>query len=205
MQMEEIGMGLLTKKRPVIFAGENHLITLYRPGSDAAVAGISCWRCAYSEHGEGFVLALWCDPEAIQMPNLPPTAVYTDNEAMGRMVMKRFNQYFAGFENRRLTEIEPEPARFMQQADGRRLHRITAVTADLSIELLWREVFDAALEIFDNRSGPEPYDVSAVICPCRHGAISVNGLPLRGEVRVPAGESASSAFLAFSETWVARE
>ena len=62
-----------------------------------------------------------------------------------------------------------------------------------------------ALEIFDNRSGAEPYDVSAVICPCRRGSIAVDGVPLRGEVRVPSGESASSAFLAFSETWVARE
>jgi hypothetical protein len=198
-------MGLLAKKRPVVFAGENHLITLYRPGSDEAVAGVSCWRCTYSEHGEGFVLAMWCDPAAVEAPDLPPTAVYADNAAMGRMVMARFNQYFAGFEGRGLTEIEPQPARFVQQADGHRLHRITAVSAELSIELLWQEVFDAALEIFDNRSGPEPYDVSAVICPCRHGAIIVNGVALRGEVRVPAGESASSAFLAFSETWVARE
>jgi hypothetical protein len=198
-------MGLLEKKRPVVFAGENHLITLYRPGSDEPVAGVSCWRCAYSVHGEGFVLALWCDPVAVEVPTLPPTAVYTDNTAMGWMVMARFNQYFAGFEGRGLTEIDPQPARFVQQADGRRLHRITAVAAELSIELLWQEVFDAALEIFDNRSGPEPYDVSAVICPCHRGAILVKGVPLRGEVRVPAGESASSVFLAFSETWVARD
>jgi hypothetical protein len=65
-------------------------------------------------------------------------------------------------------------------------------------------VFDAALEIFDNTSGPIPYDVSAVICPCADAAITVNGRPLAGEVRRPIGESASSAFLAFSETWAGR-
>jgi hypothetical protein len=197
-------MGLLETKRPVIFAGENHLITLYRPGTDEAVAGASCWRCTYSEHGEGFVLAMWCGPAAVGAPGLPPIAVYADNAAMGRMVMARFNQYFAGFQGRGLAELTPQPARFSQHADGRRLHRITCRSEALGIELLWREVFDAALEIFDNRSGPEPYDVSAVICPCRRGAISVDGVPLRGEARVPDGESASSAFLAFSETWVAR-
>ncbi|MFO7171175.1 MAG: hypothetical protein DIU80_024360 [Chloroflexota bacterium] len=197
-------MGPLEKKRPVIFAGENHLITLYRPGGNEAVAGASCWRCTYSAHGEGFVLAMWCDPRAAGAPGLPQTSVYADNAAMGRMVMARFNQYFAGFQGRGLAEMEPQPARFFQQADGRRLHRITCVAADVSIELLWQEIFDAALEIFDNRSGPEPYDVSAVICPCRRGTIAVNGAALRGEVRVPAGPSASSAFLAFSETWVAR-
>jgi hypothetical protein len=197
-------MSPLETKRPVVFAGENHLITLYQPGAEDAVAGISCWRCTYSAHGEGFVLALWCNPAAVGAPGLPPTAVLSDNPAMGRMVMARFNQYFGGFTGRGLADIAPEPARFTQQADGRRLHRITCVAAGMSIELVWREVFDAALEIFDNRSGPEPYDVSAVICPCRGGAILVDGTPLLGEVRVPAGESASSAFLAFSETWVAR-
>jgi hypothetical protein len=124
---------------------------------------------------------------------------------MGRMVMARFNQYFGGFTDRGLAELPPTPARFTQQADGRRLHRITCASAERTIELLWREVFDAALEVFDNRSGPEPYDVSAVICPCQAGRISVDGAPLRGDVRVPDGPSASSAFLAFSETWVARE
>jgi hypothetical protein len=198
-------MGLLESKRPVIFAGENHLITLYQAGSDAAVAGVSCWRCTYSEHGEGFVLALWCDPVAVAAPDLPPTAVYADNAAMGRMVMARFNQYFAGFRDRGLAGLAPQPARFFQQADGQRLHRISCRGDGLTIELLWQEVFDAALEIFDNRSGPAPYDVSAVICPCRRGALSVNGRTLRGEVRVPDGGAASSAFLAFSETWVARE
>jgi hypothetical protein len=198
-------MSLLDTKRPVLFAGENHLITLYRPGADETVAGVSCWRCTYSEHGEGFVLALWCDPAAVGAPDLPSTAIYSDNAAMGRMVMERFNQYFAGFSGRGLAELPPQPARFQQQADGRRLHRITCLSGGRSIELVWQDVFDAALEIFDNRSGPEPYDVSAVICPCRRGSIALDGAPLLGEVRVPAGPSASSAFLAFSETWVARK
>lgn len=197
-------MSLLEKKRPVIFAGENHLITLYRPGGEDAVAGVSCWRCTYSAHGEGFVLALWCDPAAVGLGGAPPAALYADNAAMGRMVMERFNQHFEGFRGHGFAEREPQPARFTQQAGGGRVHRITCAGADHRIGLVWRGVFDAALEIFDNRSGPEPYDVSAVICPCHHGAILVDGAPLRGDVRVPAGPSASSAFLAFSETWVAR-
>jgi hypothetical protein len=90
-------MPLLDKKRPVLFAGENHLITLYRPGTDDPVAGVSCWRCTYSEYGEGFVLAIWCDAAALGRDDLPPVAVYADNAAMGRMVMSLFNQYFEGF------------------------------------------------------------------------------------------------------------
>lgn len=196
-------MSLLDQKRPVIFAGENHLITLYAPGGAEPIARISCWRCTYSAHGEGFVMAMWCDPAA-GAPDLPEAALYSDNAAMGRMVAERFNQYFAGFERLGLPDMPIQPARFAQLGEGRRQHRITCAAGPRSIELRWTEVFDAALEIFDNRSGPEPYDVSAVICPCRDAAIIVDGARLRGEVRVPDGPSASSAFLAFSETWVAR-
>jgi len=193
------------RKRPVVFAGENHMITLYRPGDEEAIAGISCWRCTYSAHGEGFAVALWCDPVAVGMSDLPPVAVFADNIAMGRMVMERFNQYFTGYKGRGLANIVPQQARFTQQFDGRRLHRITCAADVWSIGLLWREVLDASLEYFDNHSGSERFDVTTVICPCRDGAIIVNGTPLPGEVRVPEGEKSSSAFLAFSETWIARE
>ena len=198
-------MGLLERKRPVEFAGENHMITLYRPGTEEAVAGISCWRCTYSAEGEAFALALWCDPAALGMPDLPVAAVFADNAAMGQMVMTRFNQYQPGYQGRGLADIAPEPARFGQQFDGKRLHRITCAAQGLSIELVWWDVLDAALSYFDSDDGPERFDVTTVICPCRDGTIIVNGTPLHSEVRVPAGESASSAFLAFSETWVARE
>jgi hypothetical protein len=121
---------------------------------------------------------------------------------MGRLVMARFNEYFAGFGG--VAALDPLPARFVQQGEGWRLHRITCLSEGRSIELLWQDVFDAALELFDNRSGPEPYDVSAVICPCRRASIALDGVAIPAEVRVPDGPSASSAFLAFSETWVAR-
>lgn len=198
-------MGLLERKRPVAFAGETPMITLYRPGTEEAIAGVSCWRCTYSAHGEGFALALWCDPAAVGMPDLPPTAVFADTAAMGQMVMTRFNQYQDGYQGRGLADIVPAPARFGQQFDGQRLHRITCAAGGLSIELVWWEVLDAAFSYFDGDNGRERFEITTVICPCRDGAIIVNGTRLHGEVRVPADPMASSAFLAFSETWVARE
>ena len=40
-------------KHPVVFAGENPLILLYRPGGDNVVAVASYWRYVYSAEGEG--------------------------------------------------------------------------------------------------------------------------------------------------------
>ena len=198
-------MGLLERKRPVAFAGENPMITLYRPGTEEAIAGVSAWRCTYSAHGAGFALALWCDPVAVGLPDLPATAVFAANAAMAEMVMTRFNQYQDGYQDRGVADIVPEPARFGQQFDGQRLHRITCVAHAVSIEVEWSDMLDAALSHFDVQSGPERFDITTVICPCGDGAIIVNGTRLRGEVRVPDDPMAGSAFLAFSETWVVIE
>ena len=198
-------MGLLERRQPVVFAGENHMITLFGPGTDRAIASISCWRCTYSAQGEGFTLAMWCDPEAAGIPDGPATAVFTDNVAMSRMVMARLNQYFASYDGRGLAERDPTTARFSQQFGGRRFHRILCASDQATIELEWRDVSDGALEVFDNDSGPERFDVTSVICPCREGLITVNGVRLQGRSRAADHDVPSSSFLAFSETWVAQK
>jgi hypothetical protein len=194
---------LVDKKHPVLFAGENHMITLFRPGSDAIAISLSCWRCTYSEHGEGWVLVVWNDADASGLGALPPRAIYADNAALGRFVVARFNQYFDGFRDQGYADLDPQPARFSQQGEGSLRHRITCVTDAVTIALAWQEMLDGGLEIFYNTSGPIPYDVSAVICHCAHGSIAVNGQLAAGEVKRIAGETYSSAFLAFSETWAA--
>jgi hypothetical protein len=195
-------MSLLDAKRPVIFAGENHMINLFAVGGEEPIASASLWRCTYSAHGEGFAFFFWHTADQTGAESLPPAAIYADNAAMACMVRDRFNQYFAGFGERGIASVAPQPARFQQLGEGRRRHRIVCSAATHTIELCWREVFDAALEIFYNTSGPDPYDVSAVICSCAAASITIDGTVLRGEVRAPAGASRSSAFLAFSETWV---
>lgn len=142
------------------------------------------------------------DQEATSCHDLPSLAVYADNPSLGRMITERFNQYFDGFRDLGLAACAPQSAQFVQYPNGRQSHRIVCATGTQVIELVWEDTFDAALELFYNTSGPIAYDVSAVICPCARGIILVNGVPLPGEIRVPAGASASSAFLAFSETWV---
>ena len=196
-------MTLLKKKKPVLFAGENHLISLFHPDSDNVLLQSSCWKCSYSEYGEGFVLCVSGDPVSAASSSLVLPSVFTDNLSLAHLVVKRFNQYFEGFQHLGLDTVAPTMASFSQQASGRVEHRITCSTSEINLELVWQDVQDAALEIFYNTSGPVPYDVSAVICHCQQASISINGQRVVGEIHVPSGASASSAFLAFSETWVA--
>jgi hypothetical protein len=194
---------LIDRKQPVWFAGENHMITLFHPNSEDLAISISCWRCTYSEHGEGWALVVQNDAAASTLNALPARVIYADNAALGRFVVARFNQYFDGFRDQGYADLAPRAARFTQQGHGSRSHHITCVADGVTIELIWRDMLDGSLEIFHNTSGPIPYDVSAVICHCAHGSIGVNGKQARGELKRIPGETYSSAFLAFSETWAA--
>lgn len=187
------------RKEEVIFAGENHMITLFR--GDAFAVSMSCWRCTFSDAGEGTVLVVRNEPALSGLYDLPARAVYADNAALARLVVARFNQYFDGFRDEGFDKLAPAQARFAQVADGRRGHRIACMAEDVTIELIWREMLDAALEIFYNTSGPIAYDVSAVICHCASGEVRVNGAPAAGESKRDPASTYSSAFLAFSETW----
>jgi hypothetical protein len=187
-------------KRPVVFAGENPLIMLYRPGSDDLVAVASLWHATYSEQGAGYSLVIWVDPDTSGLGDLAPTGIFTDNTALARMLWTTLNRRWEPLQNRGLAEAEPRPARFVQQADGRRLHRITCASGTTTIELQWQD----AQEVFYTVTYPYEYEVSAVIMPCPQASITVNGQTAVGEVRPHADVFASSAIVAFCETWVAR-
>ena len=190
---------MIDRKENVVFAGENHMITLFH--GDALAVSMSCWRCTFSDAGEGTVLVVRNEAALSGLHNLPARVVYSDNAALARLVVGLFNQYFEGFRDQGYDALMPAQARFAGQADGRRGHRIACMAEGITIELIWRDMLDAALEIFYNTSGPVAYDVSAVICHCAGGEVRVNGVPAAGAPRRDAGSTYSSAFLAFSETW----
>jgi len=189
----------------VIFSGENPGLTLYRAGSDEIVASASYWRCVYSEHGEGNALIIWADGAGSGLGDAAPKAIYTDNPAVARLVTYRFTQHFAAYQNRGFDAIEPTHARFFQESDSRWYHRVTCNTGSAVIELTWWTVLDYQMRLrSDYQLGPTAWDLATVICPCRNAAISVNNHGVTGEARVTEGgpQVGSSAFLAFSETWV---
>lgn len=192
--------------RPVIFAGENPGLTLHHTGSDAIVVAASYWRCTYSAHGEGNALVIWADPAAsgLAAPLAAP-AIYTDNIGVGRLVTDRFTQYFGSFRDRGFAAVEPKHARFFQQGDGSRLHRVACTaTDDTTFELVWRDVLDAQFLRAPNAFGGVGYEVNTVICPCAGAEVRVNGAEIPGEVRLTdnGGRRSSSAFLAFAESWI---
>lgn len=206
---------MLESMRPVVFAGENSMVDLYVADGAVKIASASYWRCTWSAAGEGNGLFLWSDPvDGRDGPGV--RLILADNIPLAETINTRFNRHFAGFGERGFAGIVPLPARFTQIPEGRRRHRVVAVAGSVTVELEWREASEGALTFFDNTSDPDQaYDVSTVICHCRHGAISIDGTNRPGRVignddiirHGGTGHEPGyrSAFVALSETWVQRD
>lgn len=195
--------------RPVVFAGENPNLTLYRPqagGAPVMVASASFWRCAWSPAGAGSVLVVWSDPEASGLGEHAPRAVLADNQALGRLVAGRFVQHFAEFRGRGVAAMPPRPARFACRPGHDGSLTVTCTAGRQRVELAWRAPEDPYLRAAEEPYGDAAYHVLSVLRPCDQGEIAVDGRrlpgrPLRSELD---GQPHSSAFLAHSETWVQR-
>lgn len=188
--------------REVVFAGENPLLMLYRPGSDEVVAVASHWRTSYSAAGAGQALVIWVDPEASGLGERAPVGIFTDNAAMAHLVWENFNRHFDRLQGRGIEARRPEPARFGWEAAGMRLHRAVCSVGSTTIELEWRDALDVFQTVTTPEVGGSRWDVTNVILPCAAAAIRVDGIEVAGDVHQPEGMFRSSAFLAFSETWV---
>lgn len=190
----------------VVFSGENPGLTLMRPGTDERVAAASYWRCVYSEHGEGNALLIWADPDGSGLGELAPHAIYTDNPGVAKLVTERFTRHFGGFSDLGFENMETTFARFTQDSDSRWYHRVVCNDNSQIIELTWWDVQDyqpvnnAGYEL-----GGTSWQLMTLICPCASAKIEVSNQAAQGEPRVTHddnGRPSSSAFLAFSETWV---
>lgn len=180
----------------VVFAGENPLIMLYRPGGDDLVAVASLWSARWTPHGAGTSLLVW----VAEGPGTPAfAAICTDRPELARWLWDTFNRRWEPLLGRGLEEAPPRPATFTETRTQDE-HRVTCRADGLEIELVWRE----PTPVVWTETQPYEYDTTAVIVPCLDADIVVDGVPAPGEVRPHDDVFVSSAALAFCETWVLR-
>ncbi len=187
------------EKRGVMIAGENPMIVLYRTGSDEIVAIASMWTVSWSEAGAGHALVIWTDPDATGLRKQAPVGIFTDNPDLAHYVWSNFYNDYGPIHGRGIENAPPRAARFTEQSDGHRLHRIGCTSGSLTIDLEWRDV----VEVFQAVTYPTGYEVSVIAAPCAKASITVNGVQASGEIHQPEGWFGSSAMLAFAETWIA--
>lgn len=197
-------------KAQVIFCGENPEIRLVRPDNvDAEIAFASYWHCSYSPHGSGQLLVLHIEPNVLENHATALTLIAADNPALGRMVVDDLVRHFPGLDHIAFTEINVEIGNLSHTSDGQKNLRVECRTAQYHIEITWADVLDVRLphtyaNFISEAERGTALDVSNVICPVSGGSIVINGMAVSGKVHSfhDGTMHRSTAFLAFSETWV---
>ena len=97
------------------------------------------------------------------------------------------------------------PARHARYRPNHTAMVVTSRTQDDDIRLTWSELDPAFLVEFDaERSATGAHEMISLFVPARRADVVVNGIRSTGapEPRDLAGKQSSTAFLAFSETWL---
>jgi hypothetical protein len=191
----------------VDWSGENPGMYLKENPDGPFVTLVSFFRVVVSPHGRGHALVLLESPLLdVSLPEALNVCV-TDNEPLARWLAQEFVSKFGAFRGARalasmryvpLTGVQPsgdQRASYMEWVQG------DGVEAALSWESLGQP-FMVALSREQSATGS--HEMFSLFVEAERVTATVNGRPLKGQP-VPrdfAGRHSSSAFLAFSETWV---
>ena len=188
--------------RPVFFNGENPAMTLLKPGTEDITAIASYWICTDSPAGIGHALVLWLADTTTEIGH---GGIFTDNLELAHILVENLTQHFPEFEIVPVGTLPYIEASCGHTYDGER-YQVKCNTDQLQLELAWMDLLDRKQIVWPGfPAGEESFDLTTVISPCRIGQIRLNNALINGEAQVVQGEDGhflSTAFLAFSETWI---
>ncbi len=191
----------------VEWSGENPGISLKTDPNGPFVALASFFRVVLSPHGRGHALVLLQSPNDANPPADRANICLTDNETMARYLVKDFVSHFGTFKGLPGLEAMAYKPLDTVEASGdpssSYSERVTG--AGLDAKLTWSGLgkpFCFALPPSQSATGK--HAMPSLFVGCDDATITVNGKTLPGKPipRVMAGNSITTAMLAFSETWI---
>ena len=193
----------------VDWSGENPGIYLKHNADDESYCLLSLFfRVALSPYGKGHAaIVLGAPDEAKGWPEAS-NFIMTDNQRMMRWIVDGWVTRMPTFVGRaglqhmswlNLDSVQRQPGDL--KTDYREILRGSGVT----LEMHWSDMGDPIpVEVTVENSATKAHEMYSVFLEAKSAAVSVNGTQLPGSVqsRQFFGRTMSTAFLAFSETWV---
>ena len=180
----------------VLMTGENSFIRLSRDGGKTPSDRFSHWRVLWCPAGPGHVLFAQSELTSGQV------RIYADNVAMVRWLQSTIETLLhAPFADPALPVID---ASFERAGDPRSTAIERVVSSDTEVILTWYDFLEGfvlnAPPGFNNR----PLGVFSTFFPARAAQVSLGGRFAEGKpwLEMRGDRQASSACLAWSETWV---
>jgi hypothetical protein len=192
----------------VDWSGENPGMYLKESQDGPFVTLISFFRVVTSPHGKGHAAFMLMDPHGDGRNAAKPNVCLTDNEPLADYVRKGFVANFSAFRGAAgLDSVQYKPGwDFMPGGDGRKLHTEWFRSAIGQINLTWSSLSDAFVVEFDKEhSATGRHEMLSLFFDARTATATINGKAVGGKPfpRDFAGrKDSSTAFLAFSETWI---
>ena len=191
----------------VEWSGENPGISLKASADGPFVSVASFFRVMLSPFGRGHALMLMMSPQEANPSAERGNFCFHDNEKLARWLVSDFVSYFGAWKDTPgLKNLGYRPLQSVQTSGNPASDYTETVKAgDMTIALNWRQLgkpFCFALPPDKSASGK--HWMPSTFVPCTEATIAVNGKPLPGKPvsREIAGHQITTAFLAFSETWI---
>ena len=198
---------------PIVFAGtvewsgENPGISLKENPEGPFVSVASFFRVMLSPHGRGHTLMLMMSPQDANPPPERGNFCFSDNEKLARWLVSDFVSYFGAWKDTPgLKNLVYRPLqRAEASGDPASAYTETVKAGDMTATLTWRNLGNPfCFALPPDKSATGKHWMPSTFVPCTEATITVNGrvLPGKPAPRNMAGNDITTAFLAFSETWI---
>lgn len=191
----------------VDWSGENPGIYL-KEDADGPWTGLMCFfRIVCSPHGLGNGIIVLDRPDLeVGLPDADNVCI-SDNEPLARYLIGDFFSKFASFRvSPGIAAVTHLPLlEVRRDGDTRSTYSEIVRSAEFEIVATWRALGAPYAVDMPPESGPtKRHQMYSVFLDAPDASVTVNGRPLRGRVgsRNFAGTRKSTAFLAFSESWM---
>ena len=192
----------------VDWSGENPGIYLKQDPEKDYTALTLFFRVVLSPYGRGHAAIVLAQPD--QPGGWPDVAnfIMTDNQRMMRWIIEGWVTKMPTFINRKglshmrwldLDSVEKRPG------DLKSVYCEVLRGSGVTLEMQWLELGQPLpVEVTRENSATSEHEMYSVFLEAAQARILINGTPLKGQVgqRQFFGRTMSTAFLAFSETWV---
>ena len=190
---------------PIDWSGENPSITLKGPDGETTCL-VSFFRVVVSPHGPGHAAFVLTDPGG-SAGSAAVNGCFTDNERLARYLLDGFVSKFAAWQGvPALVGLRFFPSdRFTHTGDHQTAWTEWVTGPGVDLALTWRELDRPFMvEYLKEQSATGAHEMFSLFVPARSAEVVANGVVGRGQPgpRDMFGTRSSTAFLAFSETWV---
>lgn len=181
----------------VLMTGENSFIRLSKDGGQTQTSRLSHWRVLWCPAGAGHALFI----QSELTDNLP--RIYSDNAAVARWLQRTIETYlFPAFADE---SLPINSAVFTREGDAASVATETIDSVTDTIVMTWYDYVDPFVLTVPPGQPPErPIGVFSTFFPAKRAQVEFNGDFAEGEpwLEMRGDRQASSACLAWSETWV---